>query len=223
MQLVVCAASAAPATLLWIGVTGLSLPLSARVLLYPLLIAPSYVSFALLLLVVSPAINRLTRSYSPPGLRTRIADFEWPLLRWARYMVAGHIVRTFSGTLFRGSPLWTFYLRLDGARIGRRVFINTLGISDHNLLVIGDDVTIGADVHISGHTVEHGELRTGSVVVGKRVTIGLDCAVGIDTAIGDGCEIGAMSLIPKHAVLEPGGVYAGIPIRRLTDTTRRAA
>ena len=180
---------------------------------------PSYVLFALLLLVVSPVVNRLTGRCTTPDLNVRIADFEWPLLRWARYMVAGHIVRVFAGTLFRGSPAWTFYLRLDGARLGRRVFINTFGISDHNLLEFGDDVTVGADVHIAGQTVEAGRLHTGRVRLGTQVTIGLGCAVAIDTVIGDRCQVGAMSLVPKHSTLAPG-IYVGVPVRRLPSAHR---
>jgi serine acetyltransferase len=138
-------------------------------------------------------------------------------------MVAGHIVRLFAGALFRGSPLWTIYLRLDGARVGRRVFVNTLGISDHNLLALGDDVVVGADVHIAGHTVEGGMVRTAAVTIGNRVTIGVGSIVSIDTSIGDRCEIGAMSLVPKHAVLEGPAVYVGVPVRRITPGKDSAA
>ena len=74
----------------------------------------------------------------------RLADLEWPLLDWVRYMVAIHIVRLFAGTLFRGTPIWSAYLRLNGARVGRRVYVNSLGVSDHNLLEFGDDVVISA-------------------------------------------------------------------------------
>ena len=65
--------------------------------------------------------------------------------------------------------MWTAYLRMNGARIGRRVYINTLLLSDHNLLAIGDDVVIGANVCLSGHTVESGLLKTGRVTIGNRV------------------------------------------------------
>ena len=68
-------------------------------------------------------------------------------------MAATHIVRVFAGVLFRGSPIWTD-LRLAGARLGRRVYINSLAMADYNLLEFGDDVVIGEDVHVSGHTVE---------------------------------------------------------------------
>jgi acetyltransferase-like isoleucine patch superfamily enzyme len=119
--------------------------------------------------------------------------------------------------MFRGSPLWTAYLRMNGARIGKRVFINTLSIADHNLLELGDDVVIGADVHISGHTVEDGLLKTAGVRVGSHVTIGLGSAIDIDVAIGDGCQIGALTLVPKHARLDANAVYVGIPARKLSE------
>jgi len=47
-----------------------------------------------------------------------------PLMQWARYAAGIHLVRLIAGSLFRGSPLWSFYLRQNGARIGRRVYIN---------------------------------------------------------------------------------------------------
>lgn len=222
MQTAVCALSALPVVALWLAIAQVGMSALARVVVYAVILVPSYVVFALMLIVVSPGVNRVTGTRSPVALDARIAEFGWPLLRWARYMVAGHIVRLLAGTLFRGSPVWTFYLRLDGARLGRRVFVNTLGISDHNLLVLGDDVTIGADVHISGHTVEHGRLRTGTVHVGHHVTIGLGTAVGIDVVIGDGCEVGAMSLIPKHQRLTANSTYLGIPVRRMDDTASPA-
>lgn len=223
IQTLVCGIAALPVGLLWTFAARVPLSPVVRLLIYVSLAVPSYVLFGLMLLVVSPLANRLTGTYSPPGLSARIADFEWPLLRWARYMVAGHIVRLFAGALFRGSPLWTIYLRLDGARVGRRVFVNTLGISDHNLLALGDDVVVGADVHIAGHTVEGGMVRTAAVTIGNRVTIGVGSIVSIDTSIGDRCEIGAMSLVPKHAVLEGPAVYVGVPVRRITPGKDSAA
>jgi acetyltransferase-like isoleucine patch superfamily enzyme len=136
-------------------------------------------------------------------------------MTWARYMAATHVVRQLAGPLFRGSPIWTAYLRLNGARIGRRVYVNTLFISDHNLLEFGDDVVIGAEAHISGHTVEGGVLRTAGVRLDRRVTVGLGSVIDIDVDAGPDCQVGALSLVPKHTKLEAGAVYAGIPARRI--------
>jgi acetyltransferase-like isoleucine patch superfamily enzyme len=215
VQTVVCSVSAVlPVTILW-AVWHASLSEVARIALTATLAAPLYVLFALGALIASPVANRLTGAYTPAGLRTRIANFEWPLLRWARYVAAGRLVNAVSGTLFHGSPIWTFYLRLNGARIGRRSFINTLGISDHNLLTIGNDVVLGADTHLSGHTIEDGMLVTERVSLGSSVTVGVGSIVSVGTVIADHCQIGALSYVPKHTALTVPGVYVGVPAHRL--------
>lgn len=184
-------------------------------LLLSILFVPSYVGFALCLLVVSPLAIRMTGLRTPPNAEMPIAAMEWRLMRWAQYMAAIHLVRVLAGTLFRGSPIWTAYLRLSGATIGRCVYVNSLALSDYNLLEFGDDVVIGADVHLSGHTVEAGIVKTGGVRLAHGVTIGVGAVVGIGVTVGHGSQVGALSLVPKHTTLDPGHVYAGIPVRRL--------
>jgi acetyltransferase-like isoleucine patch superfamily enzyme len=91
--------------------------------------------------------------------------------------------------------------------------------ADHNLLEIGDDVVIGADVHISGHTVEGGLLKTAPVRLGSHVTVGLGSVIDIDVEIGSGCQIGALTLVPKHSRLEGHAVYVGIPARPISESS----
>jgi acetyltransferase-like isoleucine patch superfamily enzyme len=95
------------------------------------------------------------------------------------------------------------------------VFVNSLFVSDHNLLEFGDDVVIGSEVHLSGHTVEAGVVKTGRVRLGHGVTIGLGSVIDIGATVGDHSQVGALSFVPKHTTLEPGGIYAGVPVRRL--------
>jgi acetyltransferase-like isoleucine patch superfamily enzyme len=215
VQGVVCGAALTPVVAAWLFIAERVASPAARVLIYSFGVIPSYALFAIALMLLSPAATWLIGARTPRDVEMRIVDLERPLLRWVHYVVAIHIVRIVAGTLFRGSPLWTAYLRLNGARMGRRVYVNTLWISDHNLLEFGDDVVIGADVHLSGHTVEAGIVKTGTVRLGRNVTVGLQTLVDIDVDIGAGCQIGALSFVPKHTRLAPGGVYAGIPVRRL--------
>lgn len=176
---------------------------------------PAYVLFALCLMTVSAASTRLTGARTPPAAEMRIADMEWRLLQWVRYMAASHVVRVLAGSIFRGTPCWTLYLRMNGARFGRRVYVNSLFVSDHNLLAFGNDVVIGSEVHLSGHTVEGGIVKTGRVTLGDGVTIGLSSVVEIDVEVGAGAQIGALSFVPKHARLESGETYVGIPVKAL--------
>ena len=217
VQGAVCGLAVLPVVLLWSRALAWDAPSQLiRLAVFSMLVAPSYVLFALALMGLSSVATRLTGWRTPPRAELRIADLEWPLLDWVRYMVAIHIVRFFAGTLFRGSPIWTAYLRLNGARLGRRVYVNSLAISDHCLLDFGDDVVIGGDVHVSGHTVEGGFVKTAPVRLGNRVTVGLGSVINIDVEAGDGCQIGALSFVPKHSRLDGDAVYVGIPVSRIT-------
>ena len=216
VEVVVCAVAALPVVLVWTELLAriTSNPLVRAAVLSAFLV-PSYIVFAMGLMIASAAATRLTGARTPPDAAMPIAEMGWPLMRWARYMAASHVVRVLAGSVFRGSPIWTAYLRLNGAKIGRGVWVNSLFVSDHNLLEFGDDVVIGSEVHLSGHTVEGGVLRTARVRLGRGVTIGLGSVINIDVTIGDGCQVGALSLVPKHTMLEPHETYAGIPVRRL--------
>ncbi len=188
---------------------------AARMVAASFAVVPSYALFAIVLMFASAVATRVTGWRTRPDADMRLADLDWPLLDWVRYMVAIHIVRLFAGTLFRGTPIWSAYLRLNGARVGRRVYVNSLAVSDHNLLEFGDDVVIGGDVHLSGHTVERGFVKTAPVRLGDHATIGLGSLISIGVTIGPGVQIGALSLVPKHVTLDGPGTYAGVPARPL--------
>jgi acetyltransferase-like isoleucine patch superfamily enzyme len=100
------------------------------------------------------------------------------------------------------------------ARIGRGVH-RLLFVSDHKLLEIGDDVVIGSEVHMSGHTVEAGVVKTAPVRLGREVTIGLGSVIDIGVTVGARSQVGALSLVPKYTTLDADAVYAGIPVRRI--------
>jgi acetyltransferase-like isoleucine patch superfamily enzyme len=211
---VVGVAAAVPALLLYAGLTMVPTPWW-RVIALAFGAAPAYVLFALCLMTLSAASVRLTGARTPADREMRIADMDWDLLQWARYLASSHLVRVLAGPLFLGTPVWTTYLRMNGARFGRRVYVNSLFVSDHNLLEFGHDVVIGSQVHLSGHTVERGVVKTGRVRLGDGVTIGLSSVVEIDVEVGARAQVGALSFVPKHARLSAGEVYVGAPVKPL--------
>lgn len=216
VQGVVCGLAVLPVVLTWMWLDAwMTAQIAVRAAVFSLLIVPSYTAFALCLMALSATAMRVTGTRTPANTEMRINDMSWPLMKWVRYVVAIHVVRVLAGTLFQGSPIWTAYLRLNGARLGRRVYVNTLFLSDHNLLEFGDDVVIGAQVHLSGHTVEGGVVKTAGVRLGHDVTIGLGSVIEIGVDVASHCQVGAMSLVPKHMKIPAGSVYAGIPVRRL--------
>jgi acetyltransferase-like isoleucine patch superfamily enzyme len=221
VQTLVCGVSAAPVVLIWswLGTVTAPTPLE-RLALVSVAIAPSYALFAFDVMIISPLMVRLLRWHTPPDADMRIADMDWALLRWVRYAASIQLARVIAGTLVRGTPLWTSHLRLGGARLGRRVYVNSLSLSDYNLIECGDDVVIGAGVHLSGHTVEAGVVKTARVRLGDNVTIGLGSVIDIGVEIGSGAQVGALSFVPKYATLEGGVIYAGSPATPLESAAR---
>jgi acetyltransferase-like isoleucine patch superfamily enzyme len=208
-----------PAVLFWEWHYGWTIESTwLRVVFLSMAFIPAYLLFALALIVLSGLATRLTGWRTPENAELSIRRAPWPLLDWARYMISIQFVRIFAGPLFRATPVWTLYMRLNGANMGSRVFVNSLAVTDHNLLDFGDDVVVGGDVHLSGHTVENGVLKTARVKLGSGVTVGVGSVVGIGVEAGDRSQIGALSLVPKFAKLEKDAVYAGTPVRRLDAT-----
>lgn len=209
--------SVLPAFLCWTWLFTFPVPpwLAAKAVLAAMSFVPAYLVFCITLASLSAFSTRLLGWRTRPDGSWKISDLEWPLLDWVRYMVSTHVVRVLVGTFFRSSPIWTLYMRMNGARIGRGVYVNTLSISDHNLLDFGAGVIIGESVHLSGHTVEGGYVKTATVRLGRGVTVGLGSIVGIGVQAGDGSQIGALSVVPKYSRLEPHTTYAGVPARRI--------
>jgi acetyltransferase-like isoleucine patch superfamily enzyme len=186
-------------------------------------LVPAYLVFALSLIALSALSTKICGWRTAPNGAWRLRDLEWPLLNWVRYMISTHVVRVLVGTFFRASFLWSLYMRWNGARMGRGVHINSLSISDHNMLDFGDGVVLGENVHLSGHTVEGGMVKTGTVKLGRFVTVGLGSMVGINVEAGEKCQIGAMSVVLKGTRLDADSVYVGVPVRKVERNSPAAA
>ena len=193
-----------------------------RVVLLAMAFLPAYLLFAVILMALSATAMRLLGWRTPPDAELRIADLDWGLVDWARYGIANVVVRMLAGPVFRSTPVWVWYMRLNGARIGRRCWVNSLEITDHCLIEMGDDVVIGAGAHFSGHTVEHGIVRTARVKLGAGTTVGVNTHIEIDVETGPGCQIGSLSMVPKGARLDGHSVYVGAPARKLERSAEQS-
>lgn len=186
-----------------------------RVTVLAMAAIPAYVVFAVALMVLSALSMRLMGWRPPRRAEMRVNDFEWPMLDWIRYTISLHLVRVLAGTFLRTTPIWTLYMRLNGAKLGRRVWVNSLDVTDHCLLEFGDDVVIGGGAHLSGHTVERGLFKTAPVRLARGVTVGVGANVEIGVEAGPECQIGALSAVPKFRKLDGHSSYAGIPARKI--------
>ncbi len=186
---------------------------AARALGLGAALAAGYFAFGLALLVVLPAARWLTFARGTPV--GRFPYFSFGAWRWASYNALTLMLRFTFVNWIRVTPLLPFYHRLMGAKIGRRVQINTAVIADQNLVEIGDDTVIGGDVTLVCHSAERGHLVTAPVSIGRGVTIGLMAVVFPGCIIGDGAIVSAGSVLSKGTRVGPGEIWAGVPARRL--------
>jgi len=87
------------------------------------------------------------------------------------------------------------------------------GVTSAGGVLVG--VVVGAGVHLSGHTVERGIVRTAPVRLATNTTVGVSTHVEIDVETGPGCQIGSLSMVPKGSRLEANAVYVGCPVHKL--------
>ncbi len=178
-----------------------------------LALAAGWFVFGLALLAVIPVARWVTFARGTPV--GRFPYFSSGAWRWASYNALTLMLRFTFVNWIRVTPFLPLYHRLMGARIGRRVQINTAVIADQNLLEIGDDTVVGGDVTLVCHSAERGRLVTAPVKIGRGVTIGLMAVVFPGCVIGDGAIIAAGSVLSKGTRVGPGEIWGGVPARRM--------
>ncbi|WP_216690849.1 Pls/PosA family non-ribosomal peptide synthetase [Hymenobacter siberiensis] len=89
-----------------------------------------------------------------------------------------------------------FYLRLLGARIGRRAEVSTLNHLSVDQLTVGAEAFLADSVSIGAPRVQRGVLTIAPTVIGARSFIGNSAVVPGGTTLGSGVLIGALSTAP---------------------------
>lgn len=173
---------------------------------------PAYTLFAITMMFTSAGWNRLV------GWRTMVGDhkvheYSWTVIKWASYNASINLVRMFCGELARATPLWTYYLKANGAQIERGVYVNTSRLYDHNMLILKERAIVGGDAKLIAHLVERGMVRAQPVTVGRNGVVGVNAVIGPGVVVGDGSAVGANSFVPKNTVIPPNQAWGGVPAR----------
>ena len=136
----------------------------------------------------------------------------WSLAYFRFWLVKTMIVANPLARMVVGTPLYTLYFRMLGARIGRRtVIFTTHAPVCTDLVTIGADSVIRKDVHVSGYHARAGVIETGPVTLGRGIFVGEHTVIDIHAALGDGAQIGhASALLPGQAV-PAGECWHGSP------------
>ena len=143
-------------------------------------------------------------------------------LGYLRFWTVKTLIRSSPMALFVGSPLYVFYLRALGARIGHGVtiFSTTVPVCT-DLLTIGSGTVIRNGTSFTGYQAHAGVIRTGRVTLGRNVLVGEGSVLDIQTAIGDGGQLGHSSSLHPGQVVGAAESWHGSPAQP-TDVDYRA-
>ena len=119
------------------------------------------------------------------------------------------------------SPICNAYYRLAGAKIGKKVQINTINLNDPSAVTIGDNVVIGGRSVINGHLVEKGQLVLARVHLEKGCLIGAGTTIQPGVRIGEGAVIATNGLVGKWKHIPAGEVWAGLPVKQIKKSSDR--
>ena len=136
-------------------------------------------------------------------------------LAYLRFWLVKALIQWNPIVLFTGSPLFSFYLRTLGAKVGRGVVI----FSTHvpvctDLLSIGDGTVIQKDSFINGYRAHAGFIQVGAISIGKNAVISEATVIDIDTSMGDGTQLGRASSLHAGQAVPDGERWHGSPAQR---------
>ncbi|GAA1964369.1 Pls/PosA family non-ribosomal peptide synthetase [Amycolatopsis minnesotensis] len=136
-------------------------------------------------------------------------------LTYLRFWFHARIAALAPLPVLAGTPLMTPYLRLMGAKIGKRCQLATPMIGLPKFVEIGDDVSIGDRARIETYLVDGGRLRLAPVRIGDGAHVGTNTAVLAGADIGANASVGHQSLVHADLRVPSDEHWAGVPLRRL--------
>jgi non-ribosomal peptide synthetase-like protein len=117
--------------------------------------------------------------------------------------------------LFPGTPIYSMYLRLLGAKIGRGVVIHSHTVPVcTDMLTIGDGTLIRVESSFTGYRVVGGVIQTGPVSIGSHALIGEHTVLDIGTSVGNGSQLGHTSALYESQAVPDGQRWHGSPAQR---------
>jgi non-ribosomal peptide synthetase-like protein len=114
-----------------------------------------------------------------------------------------------------GTPFKPLFWRLQGVRMGKRVFDDGTTIPEKTLVSIGDDVTLNAHSIIQCHSMEDGVFKLEAISIGRECTIGIGIYLHYDVVMEDGSVLEADSFLMKGSRVPAGARYGGNPAQEI--------
>ncbi len=179
------------------------------ILLFPVL----YMFICVIIVFLAVTIKKL--------LVGKYCAIEKPL--WSNFVWRNELLTTYyENTLvpffldhLRGTPFINIFLRILGCKIGKRVFIDTTDITEHDMITIGDDAIINENATLQSHLFEDRIIKIGPVTIGANCSVGSLSVILYNTEMQAGSELGDLSVLMKGETLPKDTKWQGLPAHKI--------
>ena len=140
----------------------------------------------------------------------------WCSFVWRTELVSGlheNLADSWLLRLLLGTPFVPIYFRLLGARIGRRVCMESTWLTEFDLVDIGDEANLNADCTVQTHLFEDRVMKMDRIEIGSGCSIGTDSVVLYGSRMESTSVLGDLSLLMKGEMLPEGTRWEGSPAR----------
>ncbi len=145
----------------------------------------------------------------------RLKPGRYPLwgLTYFRWWIADRLIEGAPVYMLSGSPLLVWWLRALGARIGKDTIIGSVTIRAHDLISIGDRVSIGNAANLENVRAERGEFIVGRITLANDAYIGSYSVLEGNTSIGEHGHLDGQSALSDGMLVPAGRTWSGSPAR----------
>ncbi|QOL47721.1 Pls/PosA family non-ribosomal peptide synthetase [Massilia litorea] len=145
----------------------------------------------------------------------RLKPGSYPLWgrTYFRWWLGDRLIEAAPTYLLAGSSLYTWWLRLLGAKIGRDAVIGSMMVRVPELLHVGDNVSIGNAVNVENARVERGRLLLGTVVLEDDAFVSSYALLEGNTRVERRGHLEGQSALQDGAVVPANRVWNGSPAR----------
>jgi non-ribosomal peptide synthetase-like protein len=144
----------------------------------------------------------------------------WNNYVWRSELITGlneNIAAPWLTNYFLGTPFFAWYWRALGAKIGKRVFIDTSDVTEFDLVRIDDRAALNYFCGLQTHLFEDRIMKMSNLRIGKNCVVGHGSIVLYDTQMEPGSQLHSVSLLMKGETLPAGTRWQGIPAQPLLN------
>jgi non-ribosomal peptide synthetase-like protein len=158
------------------------------------------------------------------------ASFKWILLKkhvpcnkplWSVFVWKNELINSLCESMvyplfvnmLQGTPYASWFFRMMGSSIGKKVFMETTEITEFDLVHIGDGACLNNLSTIQTHLFEDRVMKMSDLYIGQGSSLGAMSVALYDSKIEDGASIDALSLVMKGERIPSKTRWAGSPAR----------